>query len=238
MDSFFFFFTPLFPMMLGVSFCLLEQCSALNPIAIAVNGANTTWTADIHSPILSSHAFGTFVKGNVHYKPSTLPVLEEDPSFKNIKSSDLPTDYDLRTYYPNCSVISKIRDQSSCGSCWAFSAAETFEDRRCIATQDDIQFSPLDVGANSGIPSDPGNGCAGGFSWEALEWMQKGNDGIVTGGDYADDDTGKSCMPYAFPPCAHHVPATPTVPVCPAADYRMKPSFQCSDKGFNFSYYE
>ena len=49
--------------------------------------------------------------------------------------SDIPTQFDSRTQWPNCTVIGQIRDQGACGSCWAFGAAEMFSDRVCIATQ-------------------------------------------------------------------------------------------------------
>jgi cathepsin B len=194
-----------------------------------VNHANTTWQASAssssHLPSISKLC-GTFVRGDPRYKPPTLPLLDNEPQYANVYAADLPTNFDLRTVYgSNCTVISKIRDQSACGSCWAFSATEAFEDRRCIANGEDLEFSALDVASNSGNSGDYGNGecavnethnvhsfpsihpvsqgCTGGQPYEALGWMVQ--DGIVTGGDY--NDTG-TCLPYAFAPCAHHVPAT------------------------------
>ena len=43
-----------------------------------------------------------------------------------------PDSFDARTYWPNCSSIQQIRDQSDCGSCWAFGAVESMSDRNCI----------------------------------------------------------------------------------------------------------
>lgn len=44
-------------------------------------------------------------------------------------AADLPESFDARTQWPNCPTIQEIRDQGSCGSCWAFGAVEAMSDR-------------------------------------------------------------------------------------------------------------
>jgi cathepsin B len=56
-----------------------------------------------------------------------LPILEE-----NILA-DIPESFDSREKWPGCESIREVRDQSTCGSCWAFAAAEAMSDRLCIS---------------------------------------------------------------------------------------------------------
>jgi cathepsin B len=48
--------------------------------------------------------------------------------------------FDARTQWPTC--VHAIRDQASCGSCWAFGASEALSDRFCIAGGANTVLSP------------------------------------------------------------------------------------------------
>lgn len=52
----------------------------------------------------------------------------------------LPENFDSRDRWPSCPTINEIRDQGSCGSCWAFGAVEAMSDRVCIHTQGKVNF--------------------------------------------------------------------------------------------------
>ncbi|RCN25847.1 hypothetical protein ANCCAN_28438 [Ancylostoma caninum] len=52
---------------------------------------------------------------------------------------DIPETFDAREAWPDCQSIKNIRDQSSCGSCWAFGAVEAMSDRICIASNGKTQ---------------------------------------------------------------------------------------------------
>lgn len=88
--------------------------------------------------------------------------------------------YDFREDHPECML--GIRNQLSCGSCWAFSGVMTLQERYCLKSQGEIKviLSPQDS-----VSCDKGNmGCNGG--WLAKTWAYYKNSGVV------DDD----CFPY------------------------------------------
>ena len=94
----------------------------------------------------------------------------------------------------------------------AFGSTEAFNDRLCIATNSTTLLSPQDTcsccGASAGYSS---GGCDGGFTEDAFNYFTK--DGVVTGLDNPDANTGKSCFPYQLKECGHHE-ASPLIP-CP-----------------------
>lgn len=144
---------------------------------------------------------------------------------------DLPTDFDARTGFPQCSnVIGHIRDQSDCGSCWAFGSTEAFNDRMCIASNGTFQtlLSVQDTTSCCDLFKCFSFGCGGGQPSNA--WSYFVNYGVVTGGDY--DDTGKTdtCLPYFLPKCSHHV-NNPNIANC-SSDEKKAPACPttCSNK--------
>merc|ERR1719329_1256163 len=195
-------------------------------IAEEVNSANLGWTAQAPAKFESVEDvkpfLGAFLPGDEQYSE---PNVVELPAM----NADLPTEFDAATNWPSCSVIANVRDQSSCGSCWAFGSTASFESRACIATGKDIKYSPEDTA----FCSNAGFGCSGGNS--AWNWFA--STGVVTGGDYTDKGSGDTCLPYSFAPCAHHVPATAKYPACPSGEY-PSPSCDhaCSDSGYSGSY--
>jgi len=119
--------------------------------------------------------------------------------------SPIPEKFDAREAWPECAnIIGHVRDQSDCGSCWAFSATEAFNDRYCIATGDyKTLFSPEDtVSCCTGLSCQLSMGCNGGQPAGAWHWFT--THGVATGGDYDNVNDGTSCKPYSLEACAHH----------------------------------
>ena len=73
------------------------------------------------------------------------------------------------------------------------------------------------------------SGCDGGIPDEA--WSYFTTKGVVTGGDYGDNQTA-TCANYPFAQCAHHEPGK--YPNCPTNEYNTPncPS-SCTNNGYN-----
>jgi len=193
-------------------------------LAAEINAGNHGWTAAVPDRF-ESHAdvketLGAFLPGDAEYtEPDVVEVAF---------NSELPASFDSAENWPQCTVISNVRDQSSCGTCWAFGSVESFESRACIETGKDIKYSPEDTG----FCSSAGNGCNGGNS--AWNWFA--SSGVVTGGDYFDKGDGQTCYPYSLAPCAHHVPATSKYPACPGEYPSPRCARSCSEGAYTKSY--
>lgn len=108
---------------------------------------------------------------------------------------NIPPFFDAREVWPDCHSIREIRDQSNCGSCWAFATVEAITDRICIASQQRITV-PISAQELLTCCSDCGHGCNGGYPGSAWDFYV--NEGLVSGGLY----NGTGCQPYTIPP--HH----------------------------------
>ncbi|CAG9864170.1 unnamed protein product [Phyllotreta striolata] len=180
-----------------------------------INQAQSTWTAGRNFaeniPISYLKNLMGVLPDHQNYMP---PLLTHD-----LEGVELPTAFDAREQWKNCPTIQEIRDQGSCGSCWAFGAVEAMSDRICIHSNATTHFH---------VSSDDlvsccwtcGMGCNGGYPGAAWNyWVRKG---LVSGGQYG---TQQGCRPYEIPPCEHHTSGTR-----PPCDGHMSNTPRCLQK--------
>jgi len=192
---------------------------ALKPLlASHINSLQTTWKASIKQGGLLEGATVKDVKRLLGTRLDG-PKL---PARKPLPKVAVPDSFDSRQQWPTCSSIQQIRDQSACGSCWAFGAAEAMSDRTCIFNNVNLTLAVNDLVA---CCYDCGDGCNGGYPGSAWDyWVQTGL-------------TAESCDPYPFPSCDHHI-ANSSNP-CPSDEYPTpKCKKQCKDgSSWNTRYY-
>jgi cathepsin B len=113
----------------------------------------------------------------------------------------VPDSFDSRTNWPNCASMKAVRDQSDCGSCWAFGAVEAMSDRECVYNNRDHSYSAEQMNSCSGECGS----CDGGDPGCAWDYWQ--STGLVE----------EVCRPYSLPGCDHHI-ANSSNP-CPSNEY-------------------
>jgi len=177
---------------------------------------------------------GTVVDPKHKYK-----VPEYKPTLKHFKSPiKAPTNFDSRAEWPYCAnTIGHIRDQSACGSCWAFGSTESINDRLCIENvTSQLPFAQLlSVEDTTACCHSGGSmGCNGGQPSAVWSWAETA--GIPSGGDYPDMGKTDTCEPYSLPECAHHVNSS-QYPPCPSREYPTPRCVSsCTNKGYSKSW--
>jgi len=183
-----------------------------------INAAQSSWKAE-------PSKFMSWPKHSIKRLMGVLPGYEEQHKLmtpiEHVVPNDLPDTFDARVQWPNCASIKEVRDQGSCGSCWAFGAVEAMTDRICIASSGAKNFhiSAEDLVA---CCSSCGFGCEGGFPSAA--WSYFKGTGLVTGGNY---NSKQGCEPYTIKACDHHVNGT--LPPCGAEEPTPACTKKCED---------
>jgi cathepsin B len=179
-----------------------------------VNKMNTTWTAGLYA----DHYVSSLTRENIHSLLGT--KLKGGPKLARKTFTErvaVPDSFDSRTNWPKCQQMKVIRDQSACGSCWAFAAVEAMSDRECIFNNLQVSISAEDMNS---CCDECGDGCGGGFPSAA--WQYFNDTGVVD----------SKCRPYSLPSCDHHM-ANSTNP-CPSDEYPTPPCVEQCEDGRNW----
>lgn len=191
-----------------------------------INSLNTTWTAGHNFKGLKIEQLKRLCGAVLDNENSPLAIKSVG---ENFNAAALPKEFDSRKKWPECAeTIKHVRDQGSCGSCWAVAAAGAITDRVCIKSngQKKTPLSAQDMTSCCTTCFEK-EGCQGGNPTEA--WLYWLHNGLPTGAEYGDKNT---CAPYLVEPCEHHVEGSrkkcgkivPT-PACTKS---------CSNSGFEY----
>jgi len=129
------------------------------------------------------------------------------------RSADVPDSIDWRQHD---GVVTPVKDQGGCGSCWAFSAAETLESHLAIATGEAApKLSPQQIVDCSPNPDHCGGtgGCDGSTQPLAFDYTKTA--GITTEADYSYTAQTGTCQTSKIKPAAYNSGYT----VLPVNDY-------------------
>jgi len=102
----------------------------------------------------------------------------------NLPTKHLPEEFDWR--YKG--VVTRVKDQGQCGSCWTFSTTGAIEGAHAIATGKLVELSEqqlvdCDVGCDPDVPNACDSGCNGGLPSNAMAYIMK-HGGIDTEKSY------------------------------------------------------
>ncbi|CAG9566498.1 unnamed protein product [Danaus chrysippus] len=99
---------------------------------------------------------------------------EEIPSNEDHKSTDLPESFNVTAPdqfdWRKKGVVTSVKNQRHCGSCWAFSASANVESINAIKTG-----KLIDVSEQQLVDCDTGydGGCSGGLQWVAMSYFRQ-----------------------------------------------------------------
>ncbi|XP_047996657.1 cathepsin B-like [Leguminivora glycinivorella] len=190
-----------------------------------INSKQSSWKAGRNFPMDTPLEYIRGLMGALKNPSPSLSIKTHDADL----IADLPENFDSREKWPNCPSMHDIRDQGSCGSCWAFGAVEAMTDRVCTYSNGAKQFhfSAQDLVS---CCTDCGYGCQGGYPDNA--WQYWRDVGIVSGGPY---NSSQGCRPYEIAPCEHGDAVGPL----PKCSPELEPTPDCVDKceaGYNKEY--
>jgi len=143
-----------------------------------------TWYATVNE--YTDWSFETFkskrAAGTNRARPAAPYDAKEEARFKAILAMDIPAELDWRN---KTGVVTKPKNQESCGSCWAFSTVETMESAFALATNQPAPIlSPQQVVSCAPNPQQCGGtgGCNG--ATQELGFNYTMTAGLTTDGAY------------------------------------------------------
>lgn len=151
---------------------------------------------------------------------ASIAIDHEQPSL--IKNDEIPVSFDWRNHY-DPQVITPVKNQEQCGSCWAFSATETIESYWALSGQPLLNLSTQ----QSVDCCKEAYGCMGGWpSWAYESIIADGNGGIETESEYPYKAIDQKCQYNESSKVLAHISAWNTVTSNKNETYMMQWVYQ------------
>jgi len=154
----------------------------------ASNGAN--WAGLTKFSDLSPAEFKKIYLRATHNKETAKRMRAIITDVLPVTTVAAPASFDWRSHSP--SVVSAVKDQGQCGSCWAFSTTESVESMCALAGNDLVELSPEQI-----VDCDTTDaGCNGGDTPSAFEYVTDAG-GLDTESSYpytAGDGNSGNCQ--------------------------------------------
>jgi len=167
----------------------------------AHNSKGKSWTMGVNRfAAHTAEEFKTYYKGHSASISETFPATQQADLSTHVQVDTLPTEVDWRTKTP--SVVTPAKDQGGCGSCWAFSTAETLESHIAIKTGKLFDFAPQQFVACVKNPDQCGGkgGCEGATQWLGFNYTIGA--GITTEASYPYQAEDTKCDTSKIKPVA------------------------------------
>ena len=150
----------------------------------AHNRGNSTYRLGINKfADLTSKEFKTIYLSSIPRKPRPPMYLTQGYKFQDL---DIPDSMDWRAE----GLVTNVKDQGQCGSCWAFSAVATLEGQHAKSTGNLVSLSEQDIVdcvTNC-------YGCNGGWPNVALEFIINNGSGLDTESSYPYTAMDGNCV--------------------------------------------
>jgi C1A family cysteine protease len=139
------------------------------------NSENHTYTLGVNEfTDLSHEEFVATYVGKLNIDASSVP-----PTLENVLPEDAPVPNDID--WRSRGAVNPVRNQGSCGSCWAFAAIAAIEGAVKVNGKPLPQLSEQQLVDCSGSAGN--KGCAGGLPAQAINWAAR-NGGVCSSSSY------------------------------------------------------
>lgn len=126
-----------------------------------------------------------FRRTYLNLKISVLDTIKAEGEALTFSESTAPDSFDWRA----SGAVGPVKNQGSCGSCWAFSAVGNLEGINQIANKEFVQYSEQQL---VDCDHEGDEGCNGGLMENAFKYLKKAG-GIMKSSDYNYTARGGSC---------------------------------------------